>query len=229
MIAKCNSCWWNRISRDKKYDEIKQLEVSEGPWESVTMNFIVKLSPSKDSAWEVRFNSILMIVNWLMKYMMFISFRESATASVLTYIILQELVSNHELSKEFITDQDKLFTSKFWETLTAELGIQHKLFTAYHSQTDDQTERMNQTVETYLWHYVSKTQENWVQLLSIAQFVYNNVRNEIMRVTSFYVNYRYNLEMWREWKDISIKSQQARIDISELKKLHQDLVQTLQT
>ena len=228
MIAKCNSCWWNRISRDKRYDEIKQLEVSEGPWESVTMNFIVKLSPSKDSAWEVRFNSILMIVNWLMKYMMFIPFRESATAPVLTYTILQELVSNHGLSKKFIMNQDKLFTSKFWRTLTAELGIWHKLFTAYHSQTDDQTERMNQTVETYLWHYVSKTQKNWVQLLSTAQFVYNNAKNEITEVTSFYVNYRYNSEVWREQKDTSTKSQQARIDISELKKLHQDLVQTLQ-
>ena len=229
MIAKCDSCWWNRISRDKRYDEIKQLEVSEGPWELITMNFIVKLPPSKDSAWGVRFNSILMIVNWLMKYMMFIPFRESATAPVLVYTILQELVSNHGLSKKFITDWDKLFTSKFWKTLTAELGIWHKLFTAYHSQTDEQIKRMNQTVETYLQHYVSKTQENWVQLLSTAQFVYNNARNKIMKVTSFYVNYRYNSEVWREQKDTSIKSQQVKIDISELKKLHQDLVQMLQT
>ena len=77
------------------------------------MNFIVKLPPSKDPAWGVRFNSILMIVDQLMKYMMFIPFRESATAPVLVYTILQELVSNHRLSKKFITDQDKLFTSKF--------------------------------------------------------------------------------------------------------------------
>jgi len=54
---------------------------------------------------------------------MFISFKKTATASVLMYIILQELVSNHGLPKEFITNRDKLFTSKFWETLTAELGI----------------------------------------------------------------------------------------------------------
>ena len=228
IIAKCDSYWRNRISRDKRYDEIKWLEVSEGPWELIIMNFIVKLPPLKDPAWGVRFDSILMIVNWLMKYMMFISFRESATAPVLMYTILQELVSNHGLSKKFITDQDKLFTSKFWRTLTAELGIRHKLFTAYHSQTDGQTERMNQTVETYLQHYVSRTQENWVQLLSTAQFVYNNARNKIMRVTPFYVNYRYNLEVWREWQDTSTKSQQTRIDISELKKLHQDLVQMLQ-
>ena len=58
--------------------------------------------------------------------------------------------------------------------------------------------------------------------------MYNNTKNEITEVTSFYMNYEYNLEVWREQKDTSMKSQQARIDISELKKLHQDLVQMLQ-
>ena len=58
--------------------------------------------------------------------------------------------------------------------------------------------------------------------------MYNNTRNKITEVTLFYMNYGYNLEVWREQKDTSTKSQQARIDISELKKLHQDLVQTLQ-
>jgi len=71
---------------------------------------------------------------------MFISFKKTATASVLTYTILQELINNHRLSKEFITDRDKLFTSKFWETLTAKLKINHKMSTAYHLQTDEQSE-----------------------------------------------------------------------------------------
>ncbi len=81
-----------------------------------------------------------MIVNRLTKYTMFISFKKTATAPVLTYIILQELVSNHELSKEFITDRDKLFMSKFWETLMAKLRIKRKMSTAYHLQMDGQSE-----------------------------------------------------------------------------------------
>jgi len=124
------------------------------------MNFIMKLLTSKDSAWGVKFDSILTIVDRLIKYTMFISFKETATAPVLTYTILQELVNNHELSKEFITDKDKLFTSKFWEMLTAELRINHKMLTAYHSQTDEQSKQMNQTVETYLRHYVNRNQNN---------------------------------------------------------------------
>jgi len=108
----------------------------------------------------VKFNSILTIVDRLIKYTMFISFKKTATASVLTYIILQELINNHRLSKKFITNRDKLFTSKFWETLTAELEINHKMSTAYHSQMNGQSKQMNQTVKTYLRHYVNKNQDN---------------------------------------------------------------------
>jgi len=91
---------------------------------------------------------------------MFISFKKTTTASVLMYIILQELINNHGLSKKFITNRDKLFTSKFWETLTAELEINHKMLMTYHPQTDEQSKQMNQVVETYLRHYVNRNQNN---------------------------------------------------------------------
>jgi hypothetical protein len=101
-------------------------------WKSVTMNFIMKLSLSKNSAWKIRFDSILTIVNRLIKYTMFISFKENVTASILMYIILQELISNHRLLKKFIINKDKLFMSKFWEILKAEFRIKHKMLMIYH-------------------------------------------------------------------------------------------------
>ncbi len=159
-IARCDSCRRNKIQRNKRYDGVTRLDAPNVPWESVTMDFITKLPTSKDPAWGVKFDSILTIVDRLTKYTMFIPFKETATAPVLAYTILRELVSNHGLPKEFITDRDKLFTSKFWETLTAELGINHKMSTAYHPQTDGQSKQMNQTVETYLRHYVNRNQDN---------------------------------------------------------------------
>ena len=108
----------------------------------------------------MKFNSILTIVDRLIKYTMFIPFKETTTASVLMYTILQKLINNHGLSKKFIINRDKLFTSKFWEMLTAELRINHKMSTAYHPQTNEQSEQMNQTVETYLRHYVNRNQDN---------------------------------------------------------------------
>jgi len=112
-IVRCNSCRRNKIQRDKRYDRVTQLNTLNASWESVTMNFITKLPMSKNSAWGVKFDSILTIVDRMTKYTMFISFKKTTTASVLMYIILQELINNHRLSKKFITDRNKLFTSKF--------------------------------------------------------------------------------------------------------------------
>ncbi len=67
-----------------------------------------------------------------MKYIMFISFKETVTASILIYIILWELISNHRLLKKFIINKDKLFMSKFWEMLTAELRIKFKMLIIYY-------------------------------------------------------------------------------------------------
>jgi len=159
---------------------------------------------------------------------MFISFKKTATASVLMYIILQELVSNHGLSKEFITKRDKLFTSKFWETLTAELRINHKMLMTYHSQMNEQSKRMNQTVETYLRHYVNKNQNNWVQLLLMTQFAYNNTQNKTTEETSFWANYEYNLKIWQELRVHRSQSQKVILDIAEIKKLHKNLTNRIQ-
>jgi len=227
-IVRCNSCHRNKIQRDKRYDRVTQLNTLNASWESITMNFITKLSTLKNSAWGVKFDSILTIVDRLTKYTMFISFKETATASVLTYIILQELVSNHRLSKEFIIDRDKLFTSKFWETLTAKLRINHKMSTAYHSQTNEQSKQMNQMVEMYLRHYVNRNQNNWVQLLSTAQFAYNNTQNKTTEETPFQANYEYNLKVWQEPQAHRSQSQKAILDIAKIKKLHKNLTNRIQ-
>ena len=160
---------------------------------------------------------------------MFIFFKKTATTSVLIYVILQELVSNHRLSKKFIINKDKLFISKFWRIFTAKLEIKHKLLTAYHSQMNEQSEWMNQTVNIYLHHYVNQKQNNWIQLLSMAQYAYNNTRNEITEITSFFINYKYHSKMWRQSQTHLIKSQWVMIDVIKLKQLHENLNKWLQT
>jgi len=159
---------------------------------------------------------------------MFISFKKTTTASVLMYIILQELINNHELSKKFIINKDKLFTSKFWEMLTAELEINQKMLMTYHSQMNEQSKWMNQMIETYLRHYVNRNQNNWVQLLSTAQFAYNNTQNETTEETSFQANYEYNLKVWQEPQAHKSQSQKAILNITEIKKLHKDLRNRIQ-
>ncbi len=112
--------------------------------------------------------------------------------------------------------------------LTAELRINHKMLTAYHPQTNEQSKQMNQTVETYLRHYVNRNQDNWVQLLSTAQFAYNNTQNETTEETPFRANYEYNPKVWREPRAHGSRSQKAILDIAEIKKLHKDLTNRIQ-
>ncbi len=71
-----------------------------------------------------------------MKYIIFISFRETATALIMMYIILWKLINNYKLLKKFIINKDKLFINKFWEMLTTELEIKHKMLIIYYLQID---------------------------------------------------------------------------------------------
>ena len=111
------------------------------------MDFVVKLPKSIDPATKVVYDSILVVVDKLTKYTYLVLWKESGTANKLVNILLKELVSHQGLPKIIISDQDKLFTLKFWNTWTRQLGIDTRMSTVYHPQTDRQTEWTNQTME----------------------------------------------------------------------------------
>src|SRR5947199_9874205 len=89
---------------------------------------------------------------------------ESSTAIDLVYAFQRIVHSQHGLPHSIISDRGPTFVSNFWQSLTAQLGVKHKLSTAYHPQTDGQMEGLNQTLEQYLRCYVSFEQNNWVAL-----------------------------------------------------------------
>ena len=115
------------------------------------------------------YDSILVVIDRFTKYGYFIPYKEAFTAKNLVYIFTKYILGNHGCPKEIISDKDKLFTSRFWKSLVDQLGTNHKLSTAYHPQTDGQTERLNQTLEQYLRHYLDYDQRNWVILLPVTQ------------------------------------------------------------
>ena len=155
FIRNCEECAKNKPSRHKPYGESQQIDLPEAAWDTITMDFVVKLPRSEDPVTKVKYDSILVVVDKLTKYAHLILWRETGTVSKLTNVLLKELVSQRGLPTKIISDQDKLFTSKFWNTWTRQLGIDTRMSTAYHPQTDRQTERTNQTMEQYLHHYVN--------------------------------------------------------------------------
>ena len=175
----------------------------------------------------VVYDSILVITDRLTKYGYFIPYREESTAEELAYAFLRNIVGNHGMPKELISDRGVLFTSKFWRALMGQLGVNHKLSTAYHPQTDGQTERLNQTMEQYLRSYISYQQDDWVELLPLAQFAYNSSKSEATGLSPFFANYGYEPEAYHPPRDHDTMPR-ATIHVKKLASLHNHLREVLQ-
>ena len=104
-------------------------------------------------------------------------------------LFINNVCKLHGCPREFISDRDTRFRSGFFETFTQTLKIKHGFSTAYHPQTDGQTERVNQVVEDYLRHFVDVQQSNWEDLLPMAEFAYNNSYHSATDTTPFFLNY----------------------------------------
>ena len=187
------------------------------------MDFIIKLPLSKDTITDIKYNSILVIVDRLTKYAHFIPWKEKENAKDLAKVILKEIIANHGIPQSIISDRDKLFTSKFWNTWTQQLGTKVKLSTAYHPRTDGQTEQTNQTLEQYLRHYINFKQNNSIDLLPLAQFAYNNHQHSTTRTSTFYTNYGKHPN-WDPNNNITTStSEAATTKINKIVKLYEEL------
>src|SRR3984957_5040942 len=98
----------------------------------------------------------------------------------------------HGLPRVIISDRDTKFTSKFWQTLFKLVNTKLALSTAFHPQTDGQTERTNRTLEQYLQAFVNYKQDNWAHLLPVAEFTINNAKNASTGFSPFYLANGYH-------------------------------------
>lgn len=171
---------------------MQSLQASKGSWTLIALDFIIKLLKSKELITKVLFDSILVIIDRLIKYGYFILYREASSAKELAYVFLKYVVANHGMLKKINSDCNKLFMSKFWKSLVDQLGMNHKFSTTYHLQTDRQTEQLNQILEQYLQCFVNYCQNDWVSLLPLGQLAYNSAKMETIAVSLFYANYGYH-------------------------------------
>ena len=222
-IRQCTTCAQNKSTRHKPYGEQQQIEAPQQAWQEITINFIVKLPLSKDTITDIKYNSILVVVDRLTKYAHFIPWKKKGNAKDLAKMILKEIIANHGIPQSIISNRKKLFTSKFWNTWTQQLGTKIKLLTAYHPQTDGQTKRTNQTLEQYLRHYINFKQNNWIDLLLLAQFAYNNHQHSTTRISPFYANYGKHPN-WDPNNNITTSTSEATTTkINKIIKLHEEL------
>ena len=113
-------------------------------------------------------------------------------APSLAEVIINVVIRHHSLPNSIVTDRGSFITSKVWSLLCYFLGIKHWLSTAFHPQTDSQTERQNSTIKAYLQAFVNFKQNEWAKLLLIAEFAYNNAKNTSTGHTPFKLNCSYH-------------------------------------
>jgi hypothetical protein len=228
VVLECDVCSKSKSSRHAPYGLLKSPPTPDGAWKSIALDFIVKLPLSKEPMTKVKYDSILVITDRLTKYGHFVPYMEASDATELAYTFLKIVICNHGLPEEIISDRDKLFTSKFWTSLMAQLGANHKLSTAYHPQTDGQTERLNQTLEQYLRSYVNHQQDNWVSLLPMAQFAYNSAITETTKVSPFFANHGYDPQAYREPRKDDARAERATLEVTKLKAFQEQLATDIQ-
>ncbi|KAJ2925408.1 hypothetical protein H1R20_g11659, partial [Candolleomyces eurysporus] len=215
-VAACDVCNRIKIPRHKPYGLLKPLDIPERPWKSISMDFIVKLPKS------LNYNSIFVVCDRLTRAAHFIPCVEEMSAPDLAWLFIDRIFRYHGLPDSIVSDRGSLFISNFWTALTARLDVTTRHSTAYHPRTDGLTERTNQTLETYLRAYCSYQQDDWVDYLPLAEFVFNNTENSSTKKTPFFANHGYHPTFSPTIADISTVP--AAEDLAQrLDKIHQEL------
>jgi hypothetical protein len=226
-IKKCADCQKNKHSTHAPYGEMQPMELPTEPWIDISMDFVTGLPLSKDPVTGLAYDTIMVIVDRFTKYAIMLPFRRNYTAVQLAHVLKDRLIRYHGIPKSIISDRDKLFTSNYWSTLMAEIGIQRKLSTAYHPQTDGQTERTNRTMKTYLKIYSNPQQTNWVSLLPMAQLAYNNKSSEATGRTPYFANHGRHPNLFNRTLP-SPKAEAAMQTAEEMKKTHKEMEERIQ-
>jgi len=120
-----------------------------------------------------------------------------------------------------ISDRGPQFVAELTRELNKMLGIETKLFTAYHLETNGQMERTNQELEQYLRIYVNHRQNNWAEWLAMVEFTFNNKVHTVTKTSPFQVNYGREPRMGFDIRKKG-KNEKAEKFMKEMKERHEE-------
>jgi len=149
----------------------------------------------------------------------------------LARLFFEHVICKQGVPDNKVTDPSTQIRSRFWTQVCSHLSTDHRLWTAFHPQTDGKTERRNQTMEQYLRAFCNYEQDNWVRLMPLAEFAFNEAIHASTRMTPFWANYHYHpvVQFKAPNQPISPNSEiQADTFAAGLEETHQTLRKNLQ-
>jgi hypothetical protein len=190
FVRTCLTCQQAKPERVKYPGLLQPLPTPDGAWQMVTMDFIEGLPTSGNA------NSIMVVVDKFTRYAHFIPLRHPFTAAKVAAAYVDHVWKLHGLPAVMISDRDPIFTSKFWTELFGKVGTELRLSSAYHPETDGQSERVNQCLESYLRCLAHACPQRWSQFLSMAEFWYNTSPHSALKTSPFVALYGHEPRYW---------------------------------
>ncbi|GKD04675.1 putative reverse transcriptase domain-containing protein [Tanacetum coccineum] len=180
MLANVLTCAKVKVEHQRPSGLLVQPEIPQWRWDNIPMDFVTKLPKLSQGC-----DTIWIIVNRLTKSAIFVPMRETNPMEKLSRMYLKEVVMRHGMPISIIYDRDPRFASNFWRSLQKALGTSLDMSTAYHPQTDGQSERTIRTLEDMLRACVIDFGKGWVNHLPLVEFSYNNSYHASIKAAPF--------------------------------------------
>ena len=182
-VRTCPDCVRNKPTNKKPAGLLQPLPIPDNVWDSISMDLITSLPTTADGH-----DAIMVFVDRLSKMAHFAPTTTEVTAEGVARLFTDHVFRYHGLPQSIVSDRDARFTSQFWRAVCRLLRTKQLMSTAFHPQTDGQTEIMNRVLEEMLRNYVNPAQTDWDLHLSLAEFAVNNTRNESTQRSPFQLN-----------------------------------------
>ena len=199
-VANCLVCQQVKVEHQRPSGLLQPLSIPEWKWEDISMDFIVGLPRVQRG-----YNAIWVIVDRLTKLAHFIPVKDSTTSDQLAQIYIREIVRLHGVPKTIVSDRDSRFVSAFWNSLQRSLGTRLAFSTAYHPQTDGQTERTNQVIEDMLRACYMEYKATWNEMLPLIEFAYNNSYQATIKMAPYEALYGRKCRSPLHWDEVGEK------------------------
>jgi hypothetical protein len=179
-VALCDVCQRVKAEHQRPAGLLQPLKVPEWKWEEICMDFIVGLPRTRNG-----YDSIWVIVDRLTKVAHFIPVKTTYSGAQLVDLYMSRIVCLHGVPKKIVSDRGTQFTSHFWKRLHESMDTKLNFSSAYHPQTDGQTQRTNQVLEDMLRACALKHGRSWDKSLPYAEFSYNNSYQASLKMAPF--------------------------------------------
>ncbi|CAJ2663964.1 unnamed protein product [Trifolium pratense] len=194
FVKACDICQRQKYLTSSPGGLLQPLPIPDRIWEDLSMDFITGLPKSKG------YEAILVVVDRLSKYVHFIPLKHPYTAKIIAEVFVREVVRLHGIPLSIVSDRDSVFMSSFWRELFKLQGTKLRMSTAYHPETDGQTEVVNHCLETYLRCFITDQPRTWANWISWSEYWFNTSHHSATGQTPYEIVYEKVDQVLIHWK-----------------------------